>query len=160
VRSCELIGKVLNQSDILYWSDFNSTRGWVTIRDEVAKQTSRKAGDQRFVVLPSAALEWLQLSAQKSGLVFEGRRAVFDRIKNQMLKSVGIKMAQNTLRHSYATYGISCGSLAEVAKNMGDLETVVKSTYLNPDIEPQAGLAWFALRPGSPGNVIQMGVAA
>jgi hypothetical protein len=156
VRTCELIGKLSNQPDILYWSDINWPRGWVTVRDEVAKQTGRKAGDQRFVILCPAGLEWLKLSAQKSGPIFAGSRAVFDRIKNQMLKSVGLKMAQNTLRHSYATYGASIGSIAEVAKNMGDTESRVIATYLDRDIEPETGLAWFALRPAGPGKVVPM----
>lgn len=159
VRTCELIGDA--GEAVIQWDDLNWAKGWLTVRDAVAKRTSRKNGDRRFVILCPAAIEWLQASAQKSGPVFAGGTTLFGNIKRAMLKSAGVKMEQNTLRHSYATYGVSCGSLADVAKNMGDLEGRVKSTYLDPNIEPQAGLAWFALRPqGGPGNVISMGVAA
>jgi hypothetical protein len=54
----------------------------------------------------------------------------------------------------------SVAAVWHVAKNMGDLESRVKATYLDPNIEPEAGLAWFALRPGSPGKVVSMEVAA
>jgi integrase len=160
VRDCELVGKRVYQPDVIYWTDFNWAKGWLLVRDEVAKQTTRKSGDQRWVVLPAAAIEWLKPLAQASGPVFAGNRDSFGEIKKALLKSAGLKMARNTLRHSYATYGITCGSLAQVAKNMGDTESRVKSTYENPDIEPETGLAWFALRPHGPGNIVQMGTAA
>ena len=73
-----------------------------------------------------------------------------------MLTAISQKMDQNTLRHSYATYGISIGSLADVAKNMGDPEGRVKATYQDPSIKPQAGKAWFALRPAGTDNVVPM----
>jgi hypothetical protein len=160
VRDCELVGNRVNQSDVIFWSDFNWAKGWLLIRDEVAKQTTRKSGDQRWVTLPAAAIEWLKPLALGSGPVFAGNRDSFGEIKKALLKSVGLKMKRNTLRHSFATYSITCGSLAAAAKNMGDTEARVKSTYENPDIEPETGLAWFALRPGDPGNIVQMGTAA
>jgi integrase len=160
VRDCELVGKRVNQTDVIYWSDFNWTKGWLFIRDEVAKQTTRKSGDQRWVVLSPAALAWLKPLARASGPVYAGNRDTFGEIKKAMLKVAKLKMERNTLRHSFATYSITCGSLAEAAKNMGDTEARVKATYENPNIEPETGLAWFALRPQGPGNVIQMGTAA
>jgi integrase len=160
VRDCELVGKRVNQPDVIYWTDFNWAKGWLLIRDEVAKQTTRKSGDQRWVTLPPAAIEWLKPLAQGSGPVFAGNRDSFGEMKKALLKSAGLKMARYTLRHSYATYSITCGSLAAAAKNMGDTESRVKSTYENPDIEPETGLAWFALRPQGPGNIVQMGTAA
>ena len=161
VRSCELVGKNMNQSDVVFWSDFDWTDGTLKIRDDVAKQTTRKNGDERWVKLDAAALAWLQTVAQTTGPVFAGNRATFGEIKNRMLKVIKQKMDQNTLRHSYATYGISVGSLALVAKNMGDTESRVKNTYQDPSIKPQAGAAWFSLRPAQVSNVVQMsGVAA
>jgi hypothetical protein len=65
-------------------------------------------------------------------------------------------MARNTLRHSYASYGVACGSGKDIAKNMGDLESRVEATYRDRGIKPAAGLAWFALRPGAPDNVVQL----
>jgi integrase len=56
VRACELVGKQVNQPDVVYWTDFNWAKGWLKIRDEVAKQTTRKAGDQRWVTLPPRQL--------------------------------------------------------------------------------------------------------
>lgn len=159
VRSCELIGLQTQQTDVVFWSDFDWADGTLHIRDEVAKQTTRKNGDERWVTLAPAALEWLKLVAT-NGPVFAGNRKSFSKAKNAMLRFAGLQMAQNTLRHSYATYGISVGSLAEVAKNMGDLEGRVKATYQDPSIKPQAGSAWFALRPAAAGNVLQMEVAA
>jgi hypothetical protein len=161
VRSCELVGIQTLQSDVVFWSDFDWTEGTLHIRDEVAKQTTRKNGDERWVTLCPAALAWLQSVAQTAGPVFAGNRDNFGEIKKALLKVAKQKMERNTLRHSYATYSISIGSLADVAKNMGDLEGRVKSTYLDPSIKPQAGNAWFALRPaGLPENVLQMEVAA
>jgi hypothetical protein len=157
IRSCELVGKNLNQTDVVFWTDFDWTDGTLHIRDEVAKQTTRKNGDERWVTLCPAALAWLQTVAQTAGgPVFAGNRDNFGEIKKALLKAAKQKMERNTLRHSYATYGISIGSLADVAKNMGDLESRVKSTYLDPSIKPQAGNAWFALRPAGTDNVVPM----
>jgi hypothetical protein len=160
VRSCEVVGLQMNQPDVVFWSDFDWADGTLHIRDEVAKQTTRKNGDERYVTLAPAALAWLKSVAQTNGPVFAGNRASFYKIKNAMLRIAGLQMEQNTLRHSYATYGISIGSLADVAKNMEDLEGRVKATYQDPSIKPQAGNAWFALRPAAPSNVLQMEVAA
>ena len=115
------------------------------------------------MTLCPAALAWLQAVAQTAGgPVFAGNRDNFGEIKKALLKVAKQKMERNTLRHSYATYGISIGSLADVAKNMGDLEGRVKATYQDPSIKPQAGKAWFALRPAGllPENVVQIEVAA
>lgn len=43
---------------------------------------------------------------------------------------------------------------------MGDTESRVIATYLDRDIEPETGSAWFALRPDAPAKIVQMGVAA
>jgi integrase len=160
VRSKELVGINVNQSNVVFWSDFDWADGTLHIRDEVAKQTTRKNGDERWITLDPAAIAWLQTVAQRSGAVFAGNRDNFGEIKKALLKVAKQKMERNTLRHSYATYGISVGSLALVAKNMGDTESRVKNTYQDPSIKPQAGAAWFALRPQAPDNVVSMSTAA
>lgn len=161
VRSKELVGINADQANVVCWSDFDFADGTLHIRDAVAKQTTRKNGDERWIKLDAAAIAWLQSVAQTSGPVFAGSRNTFGVIKKAMLKAARQTMDRNTLRHSYATYGISVGSLALVARNMGDTESRVKSTYQDPSIKPQAGVAWFSLRPEAPCNVVQMmGVAA
>jgi hypothetical protein len=103
VRGCELVGQTVGQTDVVMWSDFDWADGSLNIRGEVAKRTTRKSGDQRYVVLCEAALAWLQPLALGSGPVFTGNRATFGEILNAMLKSIGQKMERNCLRHSYAS---------------------------------------------------------
>jgi integrase len=160
VRGCELVGQNVGQTNVVMWSDFDWSDGILNIRGEVAKRTTRKAGDQRYVVLCDAALAWLKPLVQTSGPVFAGNRATFGEILGALLKSIGQKMERNSLRHSYASYGVACGSGKDIAKNMGDLESRVEATYRDRAIKPAAGLAWFALRPQGPGNVVPIGVAA
>jgi hypothetical protein len=160
VRGCELVGQNVGQSNVVMWSDIDWSDGILNIRAEVAKRTTRKAGDQRYVVLCDAALAWLKPLVQTAGPVFAGNRGTFGEILGALLASIGQAMERNTLRHSYASYGVACGSEAAIAKNMGDLESRVEATYRDRAIKPAAGLAWFALRPQGPGNIVQMGVAA
>jgi hypothetical protein len=160
VRGCELVGQNVGQQNVVMWSDFDWADGSLNIRGEVAKRTTRKAGDQRYVMLCEAATVWLQPLVQVSGPVYAGNRATFSETLNALLASIGQTMERNTLRHSYASYGVACGSGKDIAKNMGDLESRVEATYRDRAIKPAAGLAWFALRPQGPGNIIQMGVAA
>ena len=42
---------------------------WLTLRHEVAKQTSRKMGDRRFISMEAALRHWLRPYRKKEGLV-------------------------------------------------------------------------------------------
>ena len=53
-----------------------------------------------------------------------------------------IKLPENCLRNSYATYALTFRSLGDVAKAMGDAASTVKRNYTQT-LEPDTGLAWF-----------------
>ena len=53
-----------------------------------------------------------------------------------------IKLPENCLRNSYATYAQTFRSLGDVAKAMGDQEATVKRYYIET-LEPNVGHEWF-----------------
>jgi hypothetical protein len=53
-----------------------------------------------------------------------------------------IKLPENCLRNSYATYALTFRSIGEVAKAMGDAESTLKRFYVQT-LEPGVGHEWF-----------------
>ena len=57
-----------------------------------------------------------------------------------------IKLPENCLRNSYATYAQTFRSLGDVAKAVGDQEATVKRYYIET-LEPNVGHEWFKVLP-------------
>ena len=66
----------------------------------------------------------------------------FHRVRREVARLMKIKLPENCLRNSYATYGLTIRSLGDVAKAMGDAESTVKR-YYTETLEPGTGRKWF-----------------
>jgi hypothetical protein len=62
--------------------------------------------------------------------------------RRELARDMKIKLPENCLRNSYATYALTFRSLGEVAKAMGDTESTVKRFYVET-LEPGVGHEWF-----------------
>ena len=58
LRRSELVREYA-ADQVLRWEDINWQKQLITIRHEVAKQTSRKMGNRRFIPMEAALLHWL-----------------------------------------------------------------------------------------------------
>jgi site-specific recombinase XerD len=145
IRRCEMISSyqfdpTINWSDILWKKDL------IHIRDEVAKQTNAKS-DERMIPLEPSAKEWLQMVAKSSGPVIDISQSTLQRLIHELLLRLRIKVPENALRNSYATYALAIRSLGEVAKALGDLESTAKRHYVGDLVDKEDGRAWFAIAP-------------
>jgi hypothetical protein len=116
--------------------------------DEVAKQTSRKMGNRRFIPMEAALLHWLGPFRKEEGLLIPlVDSAVRRRMKKLCLHSK-VNPPNDALRHSYASYWLTRSSkegLGELFKRMGNSEAVCKRYYLET-LTREEGKSWFALR--------------
>jgi hypothetical protein len=52
--------------------------------------------------------------------------------RRELARDMRIKLPENCLRNSYATYALTFRSIGEVAKAMGGAESTVKRFYVQP----------------------------
>jgi hypothetical protein len=62
--------------------------------------------------------------------------------RRELARDMRIKLPENCLRNSYATYALTFRSIGEVAKAMGDAESTVKRFYVQT-LESGVGREWF-----------------
>jgi integrase len=154
LRRCEIIDS--NPADpVIEWSDIIWNKNSIKVRHEIAKET--KANDrQRSIPLEPAAKAWLSLVRQDSGRMVDISQSTLQRLNDELLHALRIKVPANGLRNSFASYGAACRSPGDVAKAMGDLESTIRQFYVARGIEPEEGLAWFGIRPTMTTKIIQM----
>jgi hypothetical protein len=159
LRSCEAFRNTRN-SDAIRWSDLYCDRGFIEIREEVAKAT-RRDSDKRHIETAhylQAVKAWLELCpATDNGFVVPWTKRKIQDLKSAFEKTTGIQLLENGLRNSFASYALTFDGLAGVGKlalEMGNSEGVCKRYYIRT-LLPGSGRAWFNLRPAI-GNVIQM----
>ena len=131
---------------VIEWTDIWWKKNLIEIRDEVAKQVGL-TDHKRYPALEPAAKEWLLMVAKPSGRIVEISQSTLQQLNNELLDSVKLKVPENGLRNSYASYGLSFRTLGEVSKAMGDNEATTSRYYIKK-LEPDTGQAWFAVRPG------------
>ena len=68
LRRSELVREYA-EDQVLRWEDINWQKHLITVRHEVAKQTSRKMGNRRFIPMEAALLHWLRPYRKKEGLL-------------------------------------------------------------------------------------------
>ena len=68
LRRSELVREYA-EDQVLRWEDISWQKRLITIRHEVAKQTSRKMGNRRFIPMEAALLHWLGPYRKKQGLL-------------------------------------------------------------------------------------------
>jgi integrase len=144
LRRRELISS--DPSDpVIEWNDIWWKRNLIEIREEVAKQTGA-ADHRRWPPLEPAAKEWLRMVANPSGPIMGISQSTLQRLNGELLDTLKLKVPENGLRNSYASYGLSFRSPGDVAKAMGDNEATVLRYYIKK-LEPDSGQAWFGVRP-------------
>src|SRR5271166_3281380 len=57
------------EDQVSRWEDINWQKQLITVRHEVAKQTSRKMGNRRFIPMEAALLHWLSPYRKEEGLL-------------------------------------------------------------------------------------------
>jgi len=93
VRRSELVREYA-EDQVLQWEDFDWPKHLITVRHEVAKQTSRKMGNRRFIPMEAALLHWLGPYRKEEGLLIPlVDSAVRRRMKKLCLQSK-VKSAQ------------------------------------------------------------------
>ena len=126
VRRSELVREYA-EDQVLKWED--GQKQLITVRREVAKQTSRKMGNRRFIPMEAALRHWLGPYRKKEGLLVPlVDSAVRRRMKKLCIHSK-VNSPNNALRHSYASYWLARSSkegLGELSKRMGNSEAVCK----------------------------------
>ena len=140
IRNCEMIRWKLGEP-VLEWKNIFWDKNLIFIPHEVAKET-RARDRKRYIPLEPAAAQILKPLAG-TGAVMPWSRSYFLRRRRRLAAAMRIKLPQNCLRNSYATYAQTFRSLGEVAKAMGDQEATVKRYYIET-LEPDVGREWFA----------------
>jgi hypothetical protein len=161
LRSCEAF-RSQGDSEAIRWSDLYFDRGFLEIRETVAKKTGRKIGDKRHIETGhylEAAAAWLALAPRSSEFIVPFTTRKMQDLKTEFERQTGIRLLENGLRNSFASYGLTFNGLAGVGKlamEMGNSEAVCKRFYVRT-LQPGSGKAWFNLRPGT--KVVMMPVA-
>jgi hypothetical protein len=153
MRNCEILRD--NPAEhVIEWQDIFWGKDLIRVRHEVAKKT-KAANRLRYVELTPAAKEWLALVQQPSGPMLALSASYFGILHRELKKALNVKVEDNALRNSYASYRQTIDSPGAVAKAMGDLESTIKKWYVET-LEPGDGHAWFDVRPTMDRNVIPM----
>jgi integrase len=132
----------------LKWEDVDWQKHLVTVRHEVAKQTSRKMGNRRFIPTEAALLHWLGPYRKKEGFFVPLADSAVRRQMKKLSLHSKVNPPNNALRHSYASYWLARSSkegIGEPSKRMGNSEAVCKRHYLET-LTREEGKAWFGLR--------------
>jgi hypothetical protein len=116
VRRSELV-RVYAEDQVLEWEDVDWQKHLITVRHEVAKQTSRKMGNRRSIPMEAALLHWLGPYRKEEGLLIPlVDSAVRRRMKKLCLHS-RVNPPNNALRHSYASYWLARSSKEGLASD-------------------------------------------
>jgi hypothetical protein len=160
LRSTEAF-RLSRQADAIRWSDlyFDRPEPFIKIRDEIAKQTAR-ANDARNItktLFLDAAKHWLNLCPRgKAKTICPWTKRKIQDLKRKFVRATGIKFTENGFRNSFATYAANAGiGIGDLAREMGNSESICKRYYVDSELEPGAGKLWFGLRPPV-ANVIQI----
>ena len=135
---------------------------WSDIRDGSIHVTAGKAktASRRIVPLLDNLSAFLSPYLSEGGNVW---RCSHNRLYNQqqnVAKLAGVQWKQNALRHSFASYRFAkIKNEAQVAYELGNSATVVHRHYKELVSEKQA-TSWFAIKPSSRSNVIDLRKAA
>jgi site-specific recombinase XerD len=140
MRRCEMVSRHAGDP-VIEWSDILWDENLIHIRDEVAKQTRAK-DRQRWIPLEPAARAILEPLKQKSGRIIPICHTAFNRAAARRRDLMKLKLPENCLRNSYATYAQTFRSSGEVAKAMGDQESTIQRFYTRK-LKPETGRAWF-----------------
>ncbi|HEX5218811.1 MAG TPA: site-specific integrase [Verrucomicrobiae bacterium] len=151
----------------LEWSDIQLTEKIIVVGRDKAKTASR-----RTVPISDNLSEWLSPYANCSGLVWKGTHEQFYDAQQQTAAATGVEAdvttntaktepivwKANALRHSFISYRLAdVKNAAQVALEAGNSPGVINAHYKEL-VRPSDALAWFAVKPESPRNVLNLAV--
>jgi hypothetical protein len=148
-RSQELVRRFGNEP-VLEWQDFLWDRDLIHVREEVAKSTKRKSGNERLVPINSNIQEWLTQfrsgSLPASGRVIDCSIRVFRRMMAELHTKSEVKFIDNGMRKSAISYCLAANpeyGVAKVSAWAGNSESSCRQHYIKM-LSKDAGDAWFA----------------
>ena len=118
LRRSELVREYA-EDQVLRWEDINWQKQLITVRHEVAKQTSRKMGNRRFIPMEAALPHWLRPYRKEEGLLIPMVDSAVRRRMKKLRLASKVNPPTNALRHSYASYWLARSSkegLGELSK--------------------------------------------
>lgn len=143
----------------LDWADVRWDERLIHVRQEVAKSTRRKAGDERFVPMREQLLAFLgPWRGREAGPVCTRTRFEDELARLRKRGVVRGKWPKNAFRHTYGSCRMGeVRNMPQVADEMGNSVAEVRRDYRNPRTEREV-LAWAALRPADtlPANVVTL----
>ena len=135
---CGLAGLRTCEAERLLWREVKLGKKLLEVLPENAKNTGRR----RLVPIHPALATWLRKAdfAPEDHVCPQGLR--IDNLAKRV-KRKGVKWVKNGLRHSYGSYRCAVvKSAAQVALEMGNSESIVRSNYLDY-VERSAATKWF-----------------
>jgi integrase len=135
---CGLAGLRTCEAERLLWREVKLGKKLLEVLPENAKNTGRR----RLVPIHPALMTWLRKAdfAPNDHVCPQGLR--IDNLAKRV-KRKGVKWVKNGLRHSYGSYRCAVvKSAAQVALEMGNSESIVRSNYLDY-VERTAATKWF-----------------
>jgi integrase len=147
IRREEMLKEYAND-EVLQWSDIDWDKKLITVRDEVAKQTTRKMGDRRFVPMEDVLIDWLTPYRSDSGPIVPVVDSAFRRRFKKLRTAAKVNPSRNSLRHSCASFWLARSrkeGIGRLALQMGNSESVCRKHYLET-LSREEGRAWFGVR--------------
>ena len=132
----------------LDWQDIN-------LEEKIVHVSAAKAktGSRRIVPLCDNAIAWLTPYRETKARVCPDDET---RNAREICRKLKIEWPKNGLRHSYGSYRLAqVKSAPQVALEMGNSPQMVFAHYRQVVTETEA-IAWFAISPAHPKNVIQI----
>jgi integrase len=160
LRTCEAYRKS-KKSDSIRWSDLYFDRGFIHIREEVAKPHTPERTIERAHALAAARL-WLDLVPRNGDFVVGSIFKTIENLKIKFSEATGITFKANGFRNSFASYALTYtgeDGVGKLAREMGNSEHIARRHYIKT-LEPGSGKAWFGIRPNQPDNVISISAVA
>jgi hypothetical protein len=135
MRTCELV-RSTPSDPVLNWEDISWTKNLIVVRQEVSQHTRSRDHMRCIPLEPQAAAILSPLAGEGPVIACCDNHLYIKR--RQLVRDMRIKLPENCLRNSYATYALTFRSIGEVAKAMGDAESTVKRFYVQT-LEPGVG---------------------
>jgi len=141
------------KKDRLRWSDIelDQPEPEIHVRDNVSK-----TGEERFVPIPPALVEWLRL------LRLLGDEPVYTEFNlfgdyRQIAKKAGFRWKKNGLRKSFNTYDAALtGSFHLTSKAAGNSASMIRRYYNKPTSQvAQVAQQWFSIAPKQFGAIVR-----
>lgn len=144
-RSQELVRRFGNEP-VIEWTDVLWDRKLLHVRQEVAKSTRRKSGNERFTPLHDSLVAWLKpYSQHQTGRLIACSVRSFRKRLQKVFEKAKVPFIDNGLRKSAISYWLAGHpefGVAQVSEWAGNSEQSCRQHYLKI-LAKEDGLKWF-----------------